>query len=415
MFSRIYQDEQEFRNILRGIFRRDLVKFIQREQVLLPTAPDAGVIITIDEIEIPHLRFETAQEALEQSQDGKESESLDPNGDIGVGQGPGQPGTDLGPVSDKNGEGASERSAGRGRGKGGIKITISQEDFYRIFQEVFQLPRIKPKGEKAIKVSSNKYTGISRIGPESLRHTKRTLKQALKRTMAEGLPDLKNPNAIPAIIPLPDDKRYRAPKPVIKRKNNAVIFYLMDVSGSVTQEDREVVRYFCQLSEFWIRCNYDGMEMVWIIHDDGADRVSREEFFGTQRSGGTVISSALELMLEIIQKEYPPASWNIYPMYFSDGFNWGTDDTICQTMIRDRILPIVNQFTYGEVAASRYWWDYYQSSESRADRHKRFSPQGNFGKMIVSAFGDNELVAATNLTSMDRVPDAIREVFKRGN
>lgn len=423
MPGRINQDEKDFLDIVRGKWRKDLLRYLQKGQITI-MGPGRGVAIPVESIEIPHLHFSPIPNDAEVQDSEYDGEESDIGPDLGVGQGPGKPGADLGPAqpggSDGNdkgegdGEESGERSAGMGRGPEIIEIEVPPEEFYELFKEVLELPNIKPKGEKQIKTEAHKYTDIRTTGPDSLLHKKRTYKQALKRTIAEGTYNPKSPK----IIPYREDKRYRIPDLVKKPQNNAVIINMMDVSGSMSRDDRAVVRYFCALCEFWLMCNYDGMETVWIIHDGEADRVSKEVFFSTQRGGGTVISSAHKKMLEVIHDEYPPSQWNIYPFYHSDGFNIGgvgdfDDDQVCRDLIRNKILPTVNQYTHCEVNANRYWYQDYERQRSSANGS--FSPAGSFGKMLQREFRSNKLVVCTNLTSMDKVPDAIRAVFAQGH
>lgn len=417
MAGRINQDEKEFLDIIRGKLRKDLLKFIQKGQITI-VGPGHGIAIPLETIQIPRIHFAPIPPDAE-IKEGENGNSEDIGSDIGVGKGPGKPGTDLGPVEpdedDENGEGkeGGERQAGLGRGPEIVEIEIPSEEFYELFKEVLELPNIKPKGERQIKTESWKYTDIRSAGPESLRHKKRTYKQALKRTISEGQ---YNPDE-PVIIPISQDKRYRVPELVTKPKNNAVVFNMMDVSGSMSRDDRELVRYFCALCEFWLSCNYDGVEIVWIIHDGEADRVTREAFLSTQRGGGTVISTAHKKMLEIMEEEYPPEQWNVYPFYFSDGFNFGNfdgidDNEICAHLIGDRIIPFVNQYSYCEVSAHRYWWP--SNGKGERDPSQKFHPAGSFGLMLLEKFEGELLVVCTNLQEMEKVPNTIKDVFKQG-
>lgn len=421
MASRIKIDEDEFLKIIRGKIRENLREYIKRGQITI-LGPGRGVAIPVESIEIPKLHFSPVPSDAEVNENGDDqndgdSSSIGP--DIGVGEGDGNPGTDLGPAhpdKDGDGEGGEEgdKEAGTGRGSDIIEIEVPAEDFYELFKEVLELPNIKPKGEKQIKTESWKYTDIRPTGPDSLLHKKRTHKQALKRTIAEGGYDPMRPK----IIPLRQDKRFRVPQLVTKPQNNALVVYMMDVSASMSRDERAIVRYFCSLCEFWLSCNYDAVETIWIIHDGEADRVSKDIFFRTQRGGGTVISSAHKKLLEIILEEYPPTKWNIYPMYFSDGFNIGKvgageDNDLCFELINEKILPIANQYTYCEVAAHRYWWP--SSVKKTRDPNQKFKPAGSFGKMLEEKFSENELVVCANLQLMDEVPDAIKAVFGHGN
>lgn len=409
--GRIVKDVQEFIDILRGRWRKDLKSLLERGEMMLPRPGEGPVVIAVDRINIPRLRFASPPEDadLEDHDDEKGNASNPSPGDRGVGKGPGKPGTPLGRVQrgrgkgkgGKNGDGDDddpEKSAGLGRGSDLIKVEISPEELMELFREILNLPWIQPKGTRKIKTEQWKYTDIRRQGPQSLLHRRRTMKEAMKRVLATGKPGAKT-------IPIREDMRYKMPEKVIKPKNNAVIFYMMDVSGSMGVEERRIVRYLCALCSFWLSWNYDGLEEVWIIHDGEADRVTRDEFFATYRGGGTVVSTAHTKMLEIVEQEFPANDWNIYAVYLSDGFNWGEDNNECYRLLKEKILPIVNQYAYGEVSVGREWWTAGRGT---------FSPPGDFGKMIEQKLGDDERVAWAVIKEMEQVPDAIKRFFGKG-
>jgi uncharacterized protein len=217
-----------------------------------------------------------------------------------------------------------------------------------ILGEALELPNIKPRGRKNLKAASDRYTGISKAGPESLRHFKRTFKRALRRQIMAGNYD----PGKPMVVPTSEDRRFRAPRMVESPQNNAVILYLMDVSGSMGDEQKEIVRIESFWIDTWIRSQYDGMETRFIIHDVVAKEVDRQTFFTVRESGGTAISSAYKLTAEILEEEYPADQWNSYVFHFSDGDNWSVDDTKeCLALLRDRLLGRVNMFAYGQVSS----------------------------------------------------------------
>ncbi|MBI3633658.1 MAG: DUF444 family protein [Candidatus Vogelbacteria bacterium] len=407
MGRRIKQDEQEYMDIVKGKLktREDLLGFIKRGELIVPDKKGGGFIIPMPEIYIPKLRIVPPPQ---NSEDGEGDGPAGTGPTIGVGQDPGvKPGDVLGPVNGgEDGEGEGDRQAGRGRGQGSIPIELSEEESIELLMELLQLPRIQPKGAKHIKTEENKYTQVRKTGPDSLLHKRRTLKEALKRSIIEGtyVP------ADPKLVPIRQDRRFRASEVITKPQNNAVIFYMMDVSGSMSKEDRKIVKFACQLISFWLRANYDGVEEVWIVHDDGADRVKREQFFAPDsRFGGTTISSAHELMVKIYEDEFPPSQWNIYPFYFSDGFNWSGDDALCLKLLLEKILPAVNQYSHAEISAHRPW----MRSPTRGGS-TNFSPAGSFGQMLVENFTGDERVACAKLQEMNEVPDAIKTFFGKG-
>lgn len=412
MPGRILQDVREYIEILRGHWRKDLKRLLERGQLVLPRPGEGSVIVPVERIHIPRLRFaappEDAELPNEEDGQGKDPSSGQDPGDRGVGQGKGQPGDILGKKGKGDGEGegdgeGDEKSAGQGKGGNSINVEIPPEDLLALLREILELPWIQPKGSKRIKSEEWKFTDITRQGPRSLLHKRRTLKEAIKRTSSQqqGPLSLHKPATM-----IRDDMRYRIPIKVVKPKNSAVIYYMMDVSGSMGIEERRIVRYLCALCSFWLSWNYDGLEERWIIHDGEADLVSRDEFFGTYRGGGTVSSSAHVLMLKDIDINFPASEWNIYGVYLSDGFNWGTDNDICKGLIREKILPIANHYAYGEVSASR--WGLPTTGGNP------FTPPGDFGKMLVANFKPEDHVAWAVLKQMEHVPDAIKKFFEKG-
>lgn len=417
MPGRIIQDELEFLQIIYKKIRKDLLGHLRTGSIAIPRGGGKGIRIPIEVIHIPRLHFAPIPEDADTSGAEDEEGDSETGVDIGIGQGKGQPGTDLGPVDkdpsddgDGEGEEGETKQAGLGRGGEFIEVEIPPEDIAEMLQEILELPRIQPKGSKDVPSEEKKYTDIRKTG--TLLHKRRTLKTALRRGLVEGTYDPRRPR----IVIYSEDKRYKVANVVTKPQHNAVIIFMMDVSGSMGREERRVVRYLCSLCEFWLSFNYTNLETVWIIHNGEADEVTREEFFATSRGGGTVISSAHLKMLEVVENRYPPADWNIYPVYLSDGFNWFDDDEVCGELLLDRILPIVNQYSYGEVKVQRSWWSGIQSLGDQND--VSFSPVGNYGKFLKELFRDSdeeERVALTMVLSMDQVPDAIKEFFKRGN
>src|SRR5260221_179282 len=140
---------------------------------------------------------------------------------------------------------------------------------------------------------------IRQMGPESLRHFKRTYKEALRRSISSGLYD----PARPFIVPQKEDKRFRSWKEDHEPVANAVILYMMDVSGSMGDEQKEIVRIESFWIDTWLRRQYQGLESRYIIHDAVAREVDRETFFKTRESGGTMISSAYKLCLKMIEDD----------------------------------------------------------------------------------------------------------------
>jgi hypothetical protein len=354
----IDRDLGRFRDIVKGRVRKDLRKHMSSQE-LVGKQGKKMVSIPIPQIGIPRLRY-------------------GPN-DKGVGQGEGE------------GEGGQGQQAGEAPGEHALEVELTIEELAEILGEELQLPRIEPKGQASTSTLKRVYKGITRIGPESLRHTKRTFRQALKRTVASGTWHPHDPR----IIPIKDDRRYRAAIPEVEPRSAAVLIYMMDVSGSMGQEQKDIVRAEAFWLDAWITRFYDDVESRFIIHDAAAREVDRDTFFRTRESGGTLISSAYKLAVELVEKHYPVEDWNIYLFHFSDGDNWSSADTkVCIQLLRDKLVPWSNQFAYAQVD-SQYG-------------------SGQFLKDLKEHLPKEEKLVLSRVPSRDAIMDSIRDILKAG-
>lgn len=367
MALKIKQDHARFRDIVRGRIKNSLRKYVQKGEMVGKRGKDF-ITIPVPTIDIPHFRFGERQQG-------------------GVGQGNGDPGDPLSPAEERPGGG----QAGQGEGQHLLEVDVSLDELADILGEELALPRIEPRGKDRIVSTRTKYTGVAPSGPESLRHFKRTYKQALRRQIASGVYEWHRP----VIVPVREDRRYRTWKQVPLPETNAVVLYMMDVSGSMGDEQKEIVRIESFWIDTWLRRHYRGLEARYLVHDAVAREVDRDTFFHTRESGGTMISSAYRLALEIIEADYPSSAWNVYPMHFSDGDNWSADDTrLCVELLRDRILPASNLFCYGQVESP------YGS--------------GQFVKDLEEAFGDRENVALSEIADKEAIYASIKTFLGTG-
>jgi uncharacterized protein len=319
-------DLNRFRKIVRGKIKQELRRFISNGE-LIGRQGKKQVSIPLPRIEIPQFRFGSDQQG-------------------GVGQGDGQVGDPVGKGEPQPGQG----EAGDTEGQHSLEVDVTLEELAQILGEELALPNIENKGKKNIEDLEYKYTGILKQGPESLRHFKRTYREALKRSISLGLYNAKNP----IIYPIKEDKRFRSYRVVNKPVANAAIIYMMDVSGSMGDEQKEIVRLTSFWIDTWLTTQYAGLERRYIIHDATAREVDHDTFYRTKESGGTLISSAYKLAEKIIIENFNPSEWNIYLFHFSDGDNWsGNDTSDCMKLLDDSLLKASNLFCYGQVE-SRY-------------------------------------------------------------
>lgn len=370
MSLRIHNDHNRFKDIVQGRIKQNLKEYIKKGE-LISKHGNEKISVPLPRIELPQFRF------------GEKSQG-------GVGQGDGKVGEPVSGEKSEKGE-PGQQEAGSQEGEHVLDVEVSLDELAQLLGEQLGLPKIEPKGNKRIRNTSSKYVGVHNVGPQALRHFKRTFRNALQRQISTGTYNAENP----IIIPIRADFRYRSYKTVEKLESNAVVIYMMDVSGSMGEEQKELVRIESFWIDTWLRSHYDGIESRYIIHDAMAKEVDRETFFHTRESGGTMISSAYRLCSDIIEKDYSSSEWNIYPFHFSDGDNWSVDDTrLCLGLLRDRVLPFVNQFSYGQVESP------YGS--------------GQFIKDLRENLKDNDVVALSEIKDKDAIYSSIKDFLSEG-
>lgn len=318
----IDRDNQRFRSIVKGKVRKNLKKYVTHGEMIGRKGREL-VSIPVPNLDIPHFRHGE-------------------RGSGGVGQGDGEIGQ---PIGGKPGDQDGQGQAGDQPGAHIREVEISLDELAEMMAEELELPNIKPKGVEQLKSAKDKYNTIRSTGPNSLRHFKRTYKQALKRMIASNDYNPRNP----IIIPNRDDERFRSWSEVSLPTANAAIIYMMDVSGSMTDDQKEIVRTESFWIDTWLRKQYEGLQRRYIVHDAIAHEVDEETFYRVKESGGTRISSAYEKGIQLIERDFPPSDWNIYIFQFSDGDNWGDDNNHCNSLLTERLLPVCNLFCYGQV------------------------------------------------------------------
>lgn len=363
---RIERDRKRFDEIIRGRIKKDLRKHITRGELIGKRGREI-VSIPLPQIELPQLKYGRKNMA-------------------GVGQGEGEEGTPIGTADGEGGTGgAGDQPAHHLR-----EVEISIQELAELLGEELALPRIEPRGNRTIKSRRSRYSSIRPTGPESLRSFRRTYREALRRQLASGTYD----HANPGVTPVREDMRYRSWKEEPEPVANAVIIYMMDVSGSMGNEQKEIVRIESFWIDTWIRAHYHGIANRYIVHDAAAHEVDREIFYTIRESGGTRISSAYEMAGRIIAGEYDPQEWNIYCFHFSDGDNWGGgDDEKCFQLLKERLLPTVNLFGYGQVE-SRYG-------------------SGQFLESLTENIEDEKL-AVSQIPDREAILDSIKDFLGKG-
>ena len=370
MPNNMESDLNRFRKIVRGKIKQELRRFVSNGE-LIGRQGKKVVSIPVPRIDLPRFQFGSGEGG-------------------GVGQGQGEVGEEVGQGQGQPQPGQGE--AGEGEGQHTLEVDVSLEELAGLLSEELELPNIENKGKKNVESKHYKYTGIVNQGPESLRHFKKTYREALKRSISSGTYDPNNP----IVIPIKEDKRYRSYKIYNEPVANAVILYMMDVSGSMGDEQKEIVRLTSFWLDTWLQSQYTGLERRYIIHDATAREVDQNTFYRTRESGGTLISSAYRLALKILEEDYPVDEWNIYLFHFSDGDNWsGNDTNDCMKMLEGEIMTKANLFCYGQVE-SRYG-------------------SGQFLKDLQRHFGEkNEKLTLAQIKDRDAIMDALKTFLGKG-
>ncbi|HEY7125866.1 MAG TPA: sporulation protein YhbH [Ktedonobacterales bacterium] len=248
---------------------------------------------------------------------------------------------------------AQEPRPGRGRrGDAGqdpgydyYEAEVSIDELAALIFEDLGLPFLEEKKLAEMETQSVRFTDVRKKGPMANLDKKRTILENIKRNAAKGDPtfhDLKN-----------EDLRFKVWEPTIKYQSNAVILSMMDVSGSMGDFEKYIARSFYFWMVRFLRTKYNNVQIVFISHHTEAHEVTEEEFFHKGESGGTQVSSAYELALQIIAERYNPNDWNIYPFHFSDGDNLPWDNERCVQLVQ-KLMEQCNLFGYGEIREGHY-------------------------------------------------------------
>ena len=227
-----------------------------------------------------------------------------------------------------------------------VEVTLDELAEY-LFQDL-ELPDLEKKRFRLIKTHKPKRSGFRKKGMRSRLSKKETIKRKIRRkkmAIASGAYDPESDERFPFHE---DDLKYKHTKLKPQENNSAVIFFVMDVSGSMGKDKKFMARSFYFLLYQFLRYKYDNVEVVFISHSTDAKEVNEDDFFKRGTMGGTVMSSALQLTKDIISKRYHPSSWNIYTFYSGDGENWSFDDEKTVNLFRE--LKELNQMMcYAEI------------------------------------------------------------------
>jgi uncharacterized sporulation protein YeaH/YhbH (DUF444 family) len=302
--------------------------------------------------------------------------------------------------------GGKGQASDQGEGEDDFVFALSKDEFMQVFFEDLALPHLVRTQLAEVPEWKSQRAGFSSDGTPNNLHVVRSMRGALSRRIALGaasrreLAELEERLAecqrmllpgdeamqaevkdllaridalrlrigrIPYLDPI--DLRYRSRIRVPVPTSKAVMFCLMDVSGSMDEGRKELSKRFFILLYLFLTRHYEKIELVFIRHHTQAQEVDEENFFHARETGGTVVSSALVLMEEIVKARYAPSEWNIYGAQASDGDNWHHDSGRCRELLNDKLLPLCRYFAYVQVAEEEQnlWDEYTQLLE--ANRH----------------------------------------------
>lgn len=320
------------------------------------------------------------------------------------------------------------QASDQGEGEDDFVFQLSKEEFMQVFFEDLALPHLIRTQLAEVPEWKSHRAGFTSDGTPNNLHVVRSMRGAIGRRIAIGagsrreLREMEERLAalkaalqpgdavaereiaeleeeakklrlrlerIPYLDPI--DLRFRNRVKVPVPTSKAVMFCLMDVSGSMDEARKELSKRFFILLYLFLTRHYEKIELVFIRHHTQAQEVDEENFFHARETGGTVVSSALVLMEEIIRARYNPSEWNIYGAQASDGDNWHHDSGRCRELLADKILPLCRYYAYVQVAEEEQnlWEEYTQLLEG----HKHF--------------------AMRKATSADQIYPVFRDLFKK--
>lgn len=283
------------------------------------------------------------------------------------------------PQGGQGGSGSGEGASNGGEGEDDFAFQISQQEFLEYLFEDLALPNMIKRQLMGSDSFDTRRAGVSEVGNPNQLNIVRSLKSAYARRIALGGKARRERKELKAeleqldetettrrleieseinrlnirlnAIPFLDDfdLKYNLQVKIPKPSPKAVMFCVMDVSGSMTQDIKDTAKRFFFLLYLFLKKNYEKIDVVFIRHHTQAQEVDEETFFYSRETGGTVVSSALKMMGDIIEERYSPDEWNIYAAQASDGDNWQEDNMRCHKIMTENVLPAVQYMTYIEI------------------------------------------------------------------
>ena len=286
------------------------------------------------------------------------------------------------------GQGGKEASDS-GEGEDAFEFALTREEFLELFFEDLELPDLVKTDLTEITTAKPRRAGYSVSGTPSNINVLRTMRGSMGRRLALNRPKPEKATALEAqiaeleakpeleeeeiaelgalkleletilrrlkTVPFidPVDVRYNRFEPQTQPNTNAVMFCLMDVSGSMGEREKDLAKRFFVLLHLFLKRRYERIDLVFIRHTHEAAEVDEEAFFYSRETGGTVVSTALTEMQKVLLDRYPPSQWNIYAAQASDGDNFAGDSEKCVALLQNEIMPLCQYFAYVEILDER--------------------------------------------------------------
>lgn len=318
-------DQERHKERVRDAIRKNLGSIVSNESIILSDGRKT-VKVPMRSLDEFKFRFDHRKQRHVAQGDGKSKV-----GDVIGREGQnGQPGA-----------GSGQGPAGNEGGQEFYETDIDIDELAAMIFEDLQLPFLEERANKAVPARTTRFTEIRRTGAISNLDKRRSIIENLKRNAVE-----KGQAKIGGFKK--EDLRFKSWEEETRFESNAVVIAMMDVSGSMGEFKKYIARSFYFWMVRFLRTKYDNVEIVFISHHTDAKEVTEEQFFTQGESGGTVVSSAYKLALDIIAKRYPTKDWNVYPFHFSDGDNYYSDNEEA-VKLADQLITTCNLFGYGEI------------------------------------------------------------------
>ncbi|MCL5935508.1 MAG: sporulation protein YhbH [Firmicutes bacterium] len=320
-------DQQRHKEKVREAIKKNLADIVSEESIIMS---DGKQIIKVPIRSLDEFRFRFDY--------GKQKHG-------GQGKGGSKPGDVLG--TDKAGQGGPGKGPGAGDEPGVdyYEAEITIDELAEMIFEDLGLPNLEQKKSPEMESVTYQFNDIRKSGITSNIDRKRTIIENIKRNALKGIKGIKNINR--------EDLRFKTWEEKFQYESNAVILAMMDTSGSMGPFEKYIARSFFFWMVRFLRTKYKNVQILFLAHHTEAKEVSEEEFFTKGESGGTRCSSVYKLALDIIEKRYSPADYNIYPFHFSDGDNLTSDNDLCMQLV-NKLAEICNIFGYGEIVGPYY-------------------------------------------------------------